>query len=183
MFLFPLLLIQTARPVGIVTVYFGDSKGCSSFRLSPELLVALEPLTTAVHGSAQHQVLEQGAPGHGVYIVRSGMVRLAIAVADSGREIFHRLLGPGCIVGLPAVLCSEPSLFSARCQGDCTLAFIEASAFQQFLRTQPLLCMEVVRLMGQELTEMNERRASFERCRECGCPFVDTCVHEIGQPR
>jgi hypothetical protein len=40
--------------------------------------------------------------------------------------------------------------------------------------------MEVVRLMGQELSEMNERRTNFDKCRECGCSFVDTCEHEMG---
>lgn len=123
----------------------------------------------------------QGAPCRGVYIIRSGLVRLSIVVADKNKEIFQRLLAPGCVVGLPAVLCSTPYMFTARCQSDCTLAFIEASAFQEFLRTQPVLCLEVVRLMGQELSEMNQRRTNFDKCRECGCSFVDTCSHDLGQ--
>jgi CRP-like cAMP-binding protein len=167
--------------VGKVTVHLGDAKGCNSFQFSRELLNALEPLGTPTNGKAQEDVVVQGAPCRGVYIVRSGLVRLSVVVADKNKEIFQRLLGPGCVAGLPAVLCSTPYMFTARCQTDCTLAFIEASALHEFLRAQPMLCLEVVRLMGQELTEMNERRTNFDKCRECGCAFVDTCIHEMGK--
>jgi CRP-like cAMP-binding protein len=162
-----------------VTVNINTKNGCSSFQLSPELLVALESLSTLDSSAAGQLLIEQGTPGRGVYIVRSGTVRLSIVVEHKGKEIFQRLLGPGCVVGLPAVLCSQPYTFSARCQSDCTFGFIEAPALQEFLRTQPLLCLEVVRLMGQELAEMNERRTNFDKCRECGCAFVDTCEHEL----
>ena len=162
-----------------MTVQLGDSKGCSSFQLSAELLGKLAPLAATTSGAPNQAIVEQGAPGHGVYIVRSGLVRLSILQANTGKEIFQRLLGPGCAIGLPAVLCSQPYNFTARCQSDCKLDFIESSVFQEFLRTQPLLCMEVVRLMGQELSEMNERRTNFDKCRECGCSFVDTCEHEM----
>jgi len=173
-------LSRLERPVGIVTVHLGDTKACNSFQLSPELLKALEPLSTLVSGSAKENVVEQGTLFRGVYIIRSGLVRLSIVVGDKNREIFQRLLGPGCVVGLPAVLCSAPYMFTARCQSDCSLAFVEASALHEFLRSEPLLCLEVVRLMGQELSEMNQRRTNFDKCRECGCSFVDTCSHEMG---
>jgi CRP-like cAMP-binding protein len=165
-----------------VTVHLGDAKGCNSFQLSPELLKALAPLASPTTGPANGLVVEQGAAASGVYIIRSGLVRLSMILAKTGKEIFQRLLGPGCIVGLPAVLCSQPYNFSARCQSDCELDFIESSALQEFLRTQPVLCMEVVRVMGQELTEMNQRRTNFDKCRECGCAYVDTCSHIAQQP-
>jgi len=166
--------------VGKVTVHLGDTKGCSAFQLSPALLKALDPLAKPTSGSAGQAVVEQGAPCHGVFIVRSGLVRLSLTTGKKGKEVFQRLLGPGCVVGLPAVLCSQPYHFSARCQSDCELVFIESSVLQEFLRTEPLLCMEVVRLMGQELSEMNQRRTNFDKCRECGCPFVESCTHEMG---
>jgi CRP-like cAMP-binding protein len=182
MFVSPFTLYpDQIEPVGKVTVHLGDAKGSSSFQLSPELLKALEPLATAANGREQEDVVVQGAPCRGIYIIRSGLVRLSIVVAEKNKEIFQRLLGPGCVVGLPAVLCSMPYMFTARCQSECTFAFIEAAVLQEFLRTQPLLCLEVVRLMGQELTEMNERRTNFDQCRECGCSFVDTCSHEMGK--
>ena len=165
-----------------MTVHLGDSKGCSSFQLSEGLLGELASLTSTISGAPNQAIVEQGAPGRGVYVVRSGLVRLSILQANTGKEIFQRLLGPGCVVGLPAVLCSQPYNFTARCQSECRLGFIEASVFQGFLRTHPLLCIEVVRLMGQELTEMNERRMNFDKCRACGCAYIDSCEHEMGNP-
>lgn len=164
-----------------MTVHLGDSKGCNSFQLSTELLGALGPLASPINGTPNQAIVEQGTPVRGVYVLRNGLVRLSILQANTGRDIFQRLLGPGCVVGLPAVLCSQPYSFNARCQSECKLDFIESSVFQEFLRTQPLFCMEVVRLMGQELTEMNERRTNFDKCRECGCSIVDTCEHEMGR--
>lgn len=165
-----------------MTVQLGDTKGCSSFQLSPQLLKALEPLATATNAVAGQAIIEQGTPCRGVYIIGTGLVRLSMIVELQNKEIFQRLLGPGCVVGLPAVLCSQPYTFSARCQGDCMLGFIEPSALQEFLRIHPLFCMEVVRLMGQELSEMNQRRTNFDKCRECGCSYVDNCEHEARRP-
>ncbi len=163
-----------------MTVQFSNPKGCSSFQLSPELLTALGPLMATVTGAAKELVIRQGSPCRGVYVLRSGLTRISI-VAPNGKEFFQRVLGPGCAVGLPATLCSQPYVFSAQCQTDCSFGFIETSVFLEFLRTQPILCMEVVRLMGQELSETNERRTNFDKCKECGCSFADICAHELNQ--
>lgn len=161
-----------------MTVQFGNSQPCSPFQLSPQLLQALEPLAEPVATPRDDLIVQQGTECRGIYIVQSGLARVSI-LADDGRESFKRLLGPGCVIGLPAALCSTPYTFSAHCQGDCTFKFIPASAFVEFMRTQPLLGMEIVRLMGQELTEMNQRRANFHNCRACGCSFADICEHEM----
>jgi CRP-like cAMP-binding protein len=162
-----------------LTVQFANSQPCSPFQLSPQLLAALEPLSEPVATLRNQVVVQQRAECRGIYIVQSGLARVSI-LADDGREIFKRLLGPGCVIGLPATLCTTAYTFSAHCQGDCTFKFIRASAFLEFMRTQPLLGMEIVRLMGQELTEMNQRRTNFHNCRACGCSFADICEHEMG---
>lgn len=175
------LVFKPAKTVGkSVTVQFGNPKGCSSFQLSPELLKALGPLMAARTAVPNEVVIQQGSPCQGVYVLKSGLTRLSI-VTPEGREFFQRVLGPGCAVGLPATLCSQPYVFSAECQTDCSFGFIEAPVFLEFLRNQPLLCMEVVRLMGQELSETNERRTNFDKCKECGCSFADICAHELNQ--
>jgi CRP-like cAMP-binding protein len=147
--------------------------------LSPELLQALEPLSEPVGFLRNEIIVRQGGECRGVYIIQNGLARISI-VADGGREIFKRLLGSGCAIGLPATLCSTPYTFSAHCEADCTFHFIAAPTFREFIRTQPMLGMEVVRLMGQELSEMNQRRTNFQNCRACGCPLADTCEHELG---
>ncbi|MGE5109927.1 MAG: Crp/Fnr family transcriptional regulator [Acidobacteriaceae bacterium] len=141
--------------------------------------MALEPLAEPTGALSEDLLVRQGAPCHGVYIVQTGLVRLSILSQD-GREIFKRLLGPGCVIGLPATLCSTPYTFSAHCQTGCMLQFVAASAFLDFIRTQPMLGMEIVRLMGRELTEMQEQRTNFQNCRDCGCSFAAICEHELG---
>lgn len=162
-----------------MTVNFGNSQPCSSFLLSQELVTALHPLSEPVASLRNDVIVRQGAECRGVYIIRNGLARVSI-LADDGQEIFRRLLGPGCIIGLPATLCSTRYNFSAHCEANCTFRFVAAPAFLDFIRTQPMLGMEVVRLMGQELSEMNQRRTNFKNCRACGCSLADICEHEMG---
>ncbi|MDT8067560.1 MAG: cyclic nucleotide-binding domain-containing protein [Terriglobia bacterium] len=164
-----------------MTVNFGNSQPCSPFQLSPELLQALQPLSDPVASLRNDIIVRQGADCRGVYIIQNGLARVSI-LADDGREIFKRLLGPGCVIGLPATLCSTPYNFSAHCEADCTFRFVAAPEFLDFIRTRPVLGMEVVRLMGQELSEMNQHRTNFQNCRACGCPLADICEHELGDP-
>lgn len=153
-----------------------QSYGC--FQLSPELVQALAPLASPVSATKGETLFQQGAPCRGVYIVQSGLVCISI-MTQTGQQTFRRILGPSCIVGLPAALCAQPYSFTTSCAEDCAFGFIEAGALQEFLRTQPILCMEVVRIMSRELAEMNERRGDFNSCRECGCAFSDICAHEM----
>ncbi|HEU5402257.1 MAG TPA: cyclic nucleotide-binding domain-containing protein [Terriglobales bacterium] len=146
--------------------------------MSSGLLQALQPLSELVASLRNDIIVRQGAECRGVYIIQNGLARVSI-VAEDGREIFKRLLGPGCVIGLPATLCSTPYTFSAHCEADCTFRFVASPIFLEFMRTQPLLGMEVVRLMGQELSEMNQRRTNFKNCRACGCPLAETCEHEM----
>lgn len=165
-----------------MTVNFGNPQPCSSFQLSPELLEALHPLSEPV-GFLRHDIIvRQGTDCRGVYIIQNGLARISI-LANDGRDIFKRLLGPGCVIGLPATLCSTPYNFSAHCEADCSFHFVPAPAFNEFIRTHPMLGLEVVRLMGQELSEMNQHRNNFQNCRACGCPLADTCEHEFGNPQ
>ena len=163
-------------------VIFGNSQPCSSFQLSPELLKALWPLSESVGSRRNETIVRQGAECRGIYMIQNGLARISI-LADDGGESFKRLLGPDCVIGLPSALCSTPYNFSAHCETDCTLGFVPASALIEFIRTQPILGIEVVRLMGRELSEMNQHRASFQNCRACGCSFADICAHEFGNSR
>jgi CRP-like cAMP-binding protein len=162
-----------------LTVNFGNPQPCASFQLSPELLQALQPLSEPIGFLRNDVIVHQGAECRGVYIIQNGLARISI-LANDGREIFKRLLGPGCVIGLPAALCSTSYNFSAHCEADCSFRFIPAAAFLEFIRTRPMLGMEVVRLMGQELSEMNQRRNNFKNCRACGCPLAAICEHELG---
>lgn len=171
--------VQIADLLGTpLTVQFGNSQHCNSFQLSPELLNAVQALSEPVVSLRNEIIVRQGAECRGIYIIQNGLARVSIVTPD-GREIFKRLLGPGCVIGLPATLCSTPYSFSASCEADCSLRFVAASAFLDFIRTQPMLGMEVVRLMGQELSEMNQHRTSFQNCRACGCSLADICEHEL----
>lgn len=154
--------------------------GCP-FELPPQLVEALLPLSVPVASVKGQRIFEQGAPCRGAFLVRTGRSRLSIH-AENGAEVFVRTVGPGCILGLPATLCSQPYSTSAVALEDSNLAWVDPPKFQEFVRTRPDLSIAVVQVMSRELAEMNARRANFASCKACGCPLADTCAHHLNLP-
>lgn len=158
-----------------------DPKACGSFQLSPQLLEALSHLGTPESAEKGGEVFRQGEACRGIFVVKSGYVRISI-VSQAGEVVFARILGPGCILGLPATLCMQPYSFTASAVEPATFDFLESSDVLQFLRLRPDLCMEIVGLMSRELAEMNQRRTGLQSCRECGCAFAEACAHHMETP-
>lgn len=156
----------------------GTNKACSSFHLSNQVTAALVLLGSEVEFPALSEIFRQGDACKGVYILMSGHARICIAT-DSGKEIFARLLTPGCILGLPATLCNHSYNFTATALVDSRAIFIQTDRILQFLREQPQYCMEIVRMMSQELTEMNQARTNLHVCGTSGCSLYSTCVSEM----
>jgi CRP-like cAMP-binding protein len=98
-------------------------------------------------------------------------------VDDHGKMVNCRDVDRGSILGLPATLCVEPYMFTAETKTDCTFVFIPTDRFQQFLRSHPALCMEVVQLMSRELATVNRKRIEPSRCSHPDCSLRGTCSH------
>lgn len=147
----------------------------AAFQLSPGLQSKLELLGSEMKTSSGEILFHQGTDCRGVYVVRSGAARIFM-VDDKGRMVTCRDVGPGCILGLPATLCVQPYMFTAETKLDCTLKFISAEEFQEFLRVNPALCMEVLQLMSSELTAVNRRRTELSQCTQSACNLRGTCA-------
>ena len=146
----------------------------TAFQAPPALFTALNAIATDVYARPRDHVFREGMPCSGVFLLRSGSVRATTQHKD-GRDIVNRILGPGAVLGLPSAMCSRAFQFSAEAIEPCEIGFVETSVLNEFLRGSPILCMEVVGMMSDELIELRETRDHMKKCTDTSCSLHGAC--------
>jgi len=148
----------------------------SAFRASPAVQAALLALGRVIVVPAGEVIFRQGSTAMGIYLILEGGARLSMP-DGSGAEISFgsRTVGAGSVLGLPAVLCSIPYVFTARAIERCRISFIEAARLNEFLRERTEICMQVVQMMSRELSAMNEASDSLKTCTKTSCSMSGAC--------
>ena len=119
-------------------------------KLNPDLLKALHgirPVQSFPKGSA---LFQQGTPVAGVYLVESGEVRLLLPTGSSQKQLLE-VAGPGTMLGLSESMSGEKYRITAEAGDETTAVFIPREDFSEFLREHGDFCMEIVRLLSQDL--------------------------------
>ena len=145
-----------------------------AFEAHPELQTALLPLATEETVPGERDIFKKGAAAKGIYLLIEGDARLLLA-NEKGVELGSRPVGAGCILGLPATLCSSSYFFTARAASDCRVGFIETARLNEFLRERTDLCMEVVQIMSRELASINKTHGHMKGCKNTGCALNSAC--------
>ncbi len=148
---------------------------CHPAFLAPDQLFnALDRVATPLSANKGDSVFREGALATGVYLLRSGSVR-AYLTHRNGNEIVNRVLGPGAVLGFPAAMCSRTFQFNAEVVEPAALGFVETSQLNEFLRTRPDLCMQVVSMMSDELIQLREKRDHMKTCTKTSCSLHGSC--------
>ena len=105
----------------------------------------------------------EGRPVRGVYLLCDGRAKLSIC-AESGRRLTLRVAGPGEVLGLGAALSNTPYEITAELLDTSQVVFIRRKELMKFLREHPDVCMQVVRMLSQDL------HAAYERVRPIPAP-------------
>ncbi|MGA9528849.1 MAG: Crp/Fnr family transcriptional regulator [Terriglobales bacterium] len=117
---------------------------------SPALCEKLLPLSTTVSKPLGTVLFLRGDVCDGAFLICCGKVRLSL---DAGDSLFPpRILGPGCIVGLPSALSGLVYSLNAEVVEDAMLACVSKEALCCCLRQNPELCMEVMQLLSREIS-------------------------------
>ena len=103
-------------------------------------------------------IFSQGDPPVGVYVVRKGSVRLTVKAGDS--EVLMRVAQPGSVLGLPGVLSNKPYSLTARVVQTCELGFVRAENLIQLVRENPMLGLQVLQLLSEEVRAARGAMAS-----------------------
>ena len=124
----------------------------SSFpsKFSPELYQALHGIKSVRVYPKGSTLFQQGAAVSGVYVVESGRVRVLLP-SSHGRPQLLEIAGPGTVLGLSESMSGEAYRVTAEAEDHATVAFVPQQGFLEFLRVHTDFCMQVVRLLSEDL--------------------------------
>ena len=103
-------------------------------------IVALEEACEPVRVDSGTILLPAGSEAKEVYIVREGMVHLAVRNPTLGRQTIG-LVPPGGIVGDVSVLLGRPMPYDALADSDCTLLRLDRSRLPSLLSSSPSMAL------------------------------------------
>lgn len=129
----------------------------SQVRTDTGLILELASIGQPVSYKPGDGVLKEGEPGKGIYILRSGAAKVSMASQD-GKTRELRELGPGSFIGLSSALSCDHCCYTVEATGAAEFIFVPAEAAQQLLRSRPDLCLQVIQLLGKEMSSLCHER-------------------------
>jgi CRP/FNR family cyclic AMP-dependent transcriptional regulator len=130
--------------------------------VSVRLRSDLQPLPLRLVLRQRGELIRQGAPGDGLWLIETGALRAA-AITDTGRELVVEMLGPGDAAGEPT---GVPSSVSVRALRPCRLApilpraaadVLAARAHRAAALAAELAWMDVRTRVARRLDDLAER--------------------------
>jgi len=95
-------------------------------------------------------LFRRGDPCAGLFLILNGRVRLILEPSIAAFP--DRVLGPGCVLGLPSVMAGEPYSLTAEVVEDAELAEVTQQKLTECLRHGPELCFEIMEMLSREIS-------------------------------
>ena len=119
-------------------------------RLSPDLWDALHGIKSVRVYTKGAKLFEHGNEVAGVYMVESGLVRVLLPTSQSRMQLLEAV-GPGTMLGVSESMSGDRYRVTAEAADHTTVAFIPRDLFVAFLRDHGDFCMQIVRLLSEDL--------------------------------
>lgn len=119
-------------------------------KVTPELEQALREMMKQRVLSKGDGLFHQGMPAAGLYLVEKGSVRVLLATTDNQNQLLE-VVGPGALLGLSDSMAGGAYRVSTEAAEPTTVGFVEREAFVDFLGAHHEFCMQVVRLLSENL--------------------------------
>lgn len=129
-------------------------------RLSHDLLQALHGVKPVRRFPKGATLIQQASRATGVYVVESGEVRVLLTTGPNERQLLE-VVGPGTMLGLSQGMTGETYRITAVAGDETTAVFIPREEFLGFLREHSDFCMQVVRLLSEDLHGLYEKFRSI----------------------
>jgi len=107
-------------------------------------------------------LFEEGEKPAGVFLLRSGRVKLGVRSRHGGQFLLE-VAGTGEMLGLSASVSGRPYEITARTITPVEAVFVPREDFLSFLRERPSACMEMVRVLSADLDTAYERIRHLRR--------------------
>ena len=130
--------------------------------LPADALHRLDKITALQRYPAKSVLFREGKPATGVFVVRSGRVKLSLHCSH-GKSLVVQFAGPGEPLGLGATISARPYEVTAEATAPCEVAFLPRRQFLQFLADHPKVSMELVKLLCQDVDGAYERVRSLRQ--------------------
>lgn len=115
-------------------------------------------------------LFEQGSEAEGVYVVESGQVRVFLPSAQCRPQLLD-IASAGAILGLSETMSGETCRVTAEAGEPTTIGFIPRQKFMAFLEGHSDFCMQVVRILSEDLHSLYHKFRSISahpgRPRHC----------------
>ena len=119
-------------------------------RVSPDLMQALRGIKSVRSFPKGATLFQQGSAVTGVYLVERGEVRVLLPSGQRQKQLLE-VVGPGTMLGLSESMTGEKYRITAEAGDQTTAAFIPREDFLEFLRQHGDYCMQVLRLLSEDL--------------------------------
>ena len=121
-----------------------------SFVADCALLHSLESRSISVPCSNGHMLFKQGEAPTGLYILKSGKASLVMKT-EKGMELLHLTVGPGSILGVPAVVGKDVYTLSAMACAGSEIGFIARKDFEELIQSEPSLFPKILEVLAAEV--------------------------------
>jgi CRP-like cAMP-binding protein len=123
-------------------------------QLASDDLEKISGLMVKVSHRAGETIFLQNEPGHALYVVDSGRVRIWVRDGE-GNEVTLSELEPGDFFGEMSVLDGGKRSANATVLVDTTLHCLRREEFERFLAAHPQAALELIRGIGERLRQTN----------------------------
>lgn len=111
-------------------------------------------LRDELHVKKGEVIFRQGDPGHEMFVVSSGRVRLTIGSAGHEKEV--ALIGPGEFFGELSLMSDEPRSATAEIMEDSTLLAIGRDVFAMMVQDDLDIVFRMMNIQGRRLRQTNQ---------------------------
>ncbi len=122
----------------------------SGARLSQEFEQALRGTMTFRVFPVGATLYQHGTAAAGIYLVETGAVQVLLPAGDNQNQLLE-VVGAGSILGLSESMSGDTYRVTAEAAEHTTAAFIERRHFLDFLDSHHEFCLQVVRLLSENL--------------------------------
>ena len=122
--------------------------------LSPQDQRIMGDLLRPKSFSPNEIIFVQGDEGHGMYIIRSGKIKICVNDRQ-GNELVFTFLSAGDLLGEIAILDGRPRSATAVAVTRTNTLYIDRGEFLEFLRSSPSACIDIIAMLCKTLRRVS----------------------------
>jgi CRP-like cAMP-binding protein len=120
---------------------------------------------------AEDCIFRQGQKPHGFYLINRGSVRLSMESAR-GQRVMERVVGEGCLVGLPATASGRAYSLTCEVVEDVELMYLSRKDFAKLMKCESEAALKLLGLLSSEVQAARREVAHSPRARSAAISII-----------